>query len=102
MKHTIIARDADPRDGFCLGIVVETTKQMAESEVLDAMRSAARTYCKTSFGQEDIASNNGAFNWGDFVNCVPQCACESRGFRVVDTFVTRLVVDHDESLLPQD
>lgn len=98
-QETVIAKYDDPRDGFCLGIVVEHDGSMSNEATVAAMRAAAAEYAGTPASKADDTVARGCFNWGDFVNGVPDAICIKHGFRVVDTFVTHLVVDHDEHIL---
>lgn len=97
-QETIIAKYDDPRDGFCLGIVVTHDGDIENFDLVEAMRAAARDYAATEAGQSDPEVLSGGFNWGDFVNTVPDEICARHGFVVEDTFVTHLIVDHDEAL----
>ena len=98
--ETVIARHDDPGDNFVLGIVIKHENRDG-FDVLQAARDAAAEFCGTTRGEAEIAANSGAFNWGDFVNSVPDSICKKHGFTVFDTFVTELIVDHDESLIPE-
>ena len=102
MLETVIAScTGDPSDKFALGIVIRRQLSDQPFDALAAMRAAAADFLATDRGKAEIASNSGAFNWGDFVNSVPDSFCKRHGFTVEDTFVTDLLLDHDESLIPE-
>lgn len=100
MTSTVIAKHNEQNDEFCLGMIVEHEDDGLD--VLHAMRLAAQEYCKTEAGQAEIQNNGGNFNWGDFVNTVPNEICKKYGFKLVDTFITEQIVDHNETLIPED
>lgn len=96
MQQTIIAEHNEVDDRFRLGIVVESKDESID--ILSAMRAAAAEFCATDEGRAEVESNGGSFNWGDMVNSVGEELCSKHGFRIVDTFVTELIVDHNELL----
>lgn len=100
MKQTIISKNVDPTDEFCLGIVVETIDgQRPSLDVIVALREAAGEFLWTEDGKKVLEETNGRFNWGDLVEYLPAEVCERHGVRIVDTFQTDLVVFHNEILL---
>ena len=98
MQQTIIAKYHDGTGWNALGIVVE--HEDAELDVVAAIKAAAAEFVATPDGEKAIEEAKGDFNYGDFVQNVPNSVCENHGFTVVDTFATNLVVDHDERLIP--
>lgn len=101
MLQTIIAQHNHHDDTFALGIVVETADD-ANVDVLATIRAAAAEFCKTDTGKAEIEHNGGNYNWGDLVNAIDNNICAAHGFKIVDTFVTELVVDHNEDLIGGD
>ena len=102
MTQTIIARHKDGDDEFCLGIVVQSRAGFEDADPLQALRAAAAEFCATDEGKAAIDEAAGNYNWGDLVNTLDEGILARHGFKIVDTFVTELVVDHNESLLPED
>ena len=103
MQQTIIAKYHDGDDWNVLGIIIKSTdgKLESKSAVVEAFKAAAAEYAKTPDGKDVVDDNCGDFNYGDFVNSVPDEICEKHGFRVVDTFQTELIVDHDDCLVEE-
>lgn len=100
MRQTIIARNSDQTDEFCLGIVVEATDgQDPNPNVITALREAVRDFIGTADGKKVLEETCGCFNWGDMVEYLPAEVCERHGVRIVDTFQTDLIVCHSEILL---
>lgn len=98
-KTTVIAKQSVYNDEFSLVINVEHYEQ--HLDVLDAMRQAAKEFCQTDAGRREIAANSGNYNWGDFVNSIPESFCRKYGFKIKSTTVSEIIVDHNESLLPE-
>lgn len=104
MQQTIIAKYHDGDDWNVLGIIIETTGNTGLTNVSSIQRAfiaAANEFAATPDGKDVIDDNSGDFNYGDFVNNVPNEICEKHGFKIVDTFQTDLIVDHDECLVDQ-
>lgn len=98
MQKTVIAKYHDGSKENALGIVVESEEDGLD--VIAAVKAAATEYVSTPRGEAAVAENSGDFNYGDFANHVPDAICRKHGFSVVDTFITELVVDHDERIIP--
>lgn len=98
MFKTVIAENNDPSDRFCLGIVVRHDGNDQNFDPATAIRAAAAEYCATKTGQKKIKDNGGSFNWGDFVDHVPDTVCKKHGFTVFSTFIADIFVDHNEQL----
>lgn len=100
MRQTIIAKNDDLRDGFCLGIIVKILPGKSLSlDPVSALRNAAREFAETEEGQKALEETGGCFNWGDLVSCIPAEICERNGVRIIDTFQTELIVSHNEQLI---
>lgn len=100
MRQTIIAKNDDFRDEFCLGIIVENISSAApDSDPVSALRDVAREFAETDEGKKVLEETNGCFNWGDLVENIPKEICEKHGFRIVDSFQTDLIVLHNEQLI---
>ena len=95
MLKTIIARNPDPADQFCLGIVIKPIGDDPGFDPVRAVRNAAADYVR-----ENKLPDETPFNWGDFVDVMTPTLCARHGFLVHDTFVTSHVVEHNESLRP--
>ena len=95
-RETILAVDMANRVG--LGIVVEYEDDNRSFDAIEALEGAAAEYCETEEGQYHVDDNGGHFNWGDLVDYLPRELAVKGGVRIVDTFTTSLVVEHDEQL----
>ena len=96
MQKTIIAKNTYPGDEYYLGITIECDEEKTKDPV-QAMRDAAIEHILEK--QLDFDS---PFNWGDLVNDVSNETLAKHGIKLIDTFVSDLVVEHDESLKPQE
>lgn len=94
MQSTIIAKNNCPGDEFYLGIVIKYDDAVTPDPI-QAMRDAAVEYILEK--QLDFDT---PFNWGDLVDAMPRETLSRHGIKILDTFVTDLVVEHDESLKP--
>lgn len=83
-------------DTFALDIVIET--ELDDHALMFAVKHAVEDFCRTDAGQKELTCNNGNFNYGDLMNTVPGDTCETRGSKIVDTFITELVVNHGSLL----
>lgn len=98
-KYVITAIENDGR-GYCtLTIVIEVLKDGLN--VIEACMNAAREYTVTENGYKDYIRNNRHFDWGDFVDCVPNEICEKHGIRVVRTTHADVNVDNLDQLVDE-
>ena len=99
MKSYISAED------YCAGngsrLLIEVESDLTGYELLDAVREAAKAFLSSGHPEAEKAlSAGGGFNWGDLALWLP-CSYAARfRFKIMDTYVTDLIVPHDESLLP--
>lgn len=96
-KRVVVAKYRDEGKYKALGIVMQLDDP--RTDPIDAIRSASTDFARTEDGRRVVERNGGDFNYGDFVDEVPEETCLAHGFVVLDTFVTDLVVDHDERLV---
>lgn len=102
MRKIISAiHDAGPDDRQVLTIVLrQTDDKRLDFDAQSAVKSAVSDFLKTARGKEALKETNGSFNYGDFVNFVPDTICKRHGFTVEDVITSDIVTEHDESLLP--
>ena len=94
----IIAEHNEPNDKFRLCISIQPITDAAARDPVQAVREAVRDFAATDLGKQAIRRNSGGFNWGDVVNDLPASVCTRHGFVIVDSFVSEIVVDHNERL----
>lgn len=103
IHDTIIAEHQDLNDRFCLIFTVEIHIEDYDNiDIIQAMRDAARKYCMTPEGRNDVEYNSGNFNWGDIAASLPDDICAKHGFQIISTVVTENIVDHNESFTNPD
>lgn len=95
MQKTIIAKNTCPGDEYYLGIIVNYDENTVPDPI-EAMRMAAAEHIVNARLDFDDP-----FNWGDLVNEVPAATMKKYGVTIMDTFISDMVVEHDESLKPE-
>ena len=81
MNHTIIAnRTGEPP------LVLQVASDLPTCELTNAVKAAV-----SDFGQ---------FNWGDAALWMPDEYAKRHGFRIASSAVADLIVNHDDSLMP--
>lgn len=96
-QQTIIATGFDePGHRFCMGIVVASVDDV--DDVVTAIQDATLEYLETDEGKAVLQANKGHFNYGDFLENVPDELCVKHGFHLMDVFETDLIVDHNKNL----
>ena len=88
---------AGPNDVFVLPITIFCLKDTMDC--MQAIRDAAEEFLSTDDGKKCL-EENGAFNYGDFVNEVPEEICRRHGFAIDVGDPISEIVDHNESLIP--
>ncbi len=69
----------------------------------EAVKEAVNEFLCTDKGLQIFVENNRHFNWGDFLNDIPQEICEHYGFKVIRNDADQnIVVDANESLVDPD
>ena len=68
------------------------------TELYDAVKAAAREYLATDEGKALLKQTCGAFNWGDFVESIPESLCLRHGFLLKDDKKVDRIVDLNEQL----
>ena len=71
-------------------------------DVTAAIKAASTEFIATPEGTALLEKSSGKFNYGIFLEEMPDALCEKHGFALVDTFTTDLIVNHDDSLLPDE
>lgn len=67
-----------------------------------AIRAAAADYLHTNQGKAALEDTCGNFNYGDFVNYVPDHMNKKHGFVIQEVNIVSIVTDHNEDLRPDD
>ena len=80
------------------GVVVEHGDD--DFDIMAAIKAASAEFIATSEGIALLEKSSGRFDYGMFLEEIPDALCEKHGFALVDTFTTDLIVNHDDSLLP--
>lgn len=91
---------AGENDKLVLAITLVQTND-GSFDPRQAIADATAEYLDTEDGKETLGANNGDFNYGDFISCVPDSICARHGFRLHSYETYDEVVDHNESLAPQ-
>lgn len=77
---------------------------MCKEDVLAAIEAACTEYIKTEEGARICDKNCGFFNWGDFVDYVPDSICLKHGITKMDGTDAEIIsgVDFNEQLVSED
>ena len=68
------------------------------TELYPAVKAAAKEFLATEEGQKLLEQTCGAFNWGDFVESIPESLCLRHGFLLKDFQEIDKFVDLNEQL----
>ena len=89
------------RDGMDVRVLTMTMEILTDegNDLKQAVRKACSEYLRTISGIDVYHANCECFNWGDFVQEVPNEICEKYGFRKVQDAISDEYVDWDEQLV---
>lgn len=65
-----------------------------------AIKDATADFLRTDRGKAILKETSGSFNYGDFINYVPDTFCRKYGFTIWGTGIANTVVDQNENLIP--
>ena len=101
MLKLLFASDSPIREGECTTVFFETPN--ADFDLLSAVRDACAEYGRTPEGQAVLSEHYGSFDWGDFMQYVPEEICLRHGLKFADVPQVELVcADYYEDLLDED
>ena len=78
-------------DGAPVYQFYKVTFECAERDVEQNLCAAIRAYLKTARGQEIAFTNNGDFNWGDAIWCIPDWHWRKFGIVAVEPYDLKLL-----------
>lgn len=88
----------DDEDSGKMRIVITLGHLEQYLDPLAAMKAASKDFLKTDAGRRRLYPA-GFFNYGDFLNDVPEAICLAHGFFVLDTEIVTNVGDNADNLL---
>lgn len=97
MNHTIIAnRTGEPP------LVLQVASDLPTCELTDAIKAAVSDFVTsgTDEAENALSATSGQFNWGDAALWMPDEYAKRHGFRITSSAVADLIVNHDDSLMP--
>lgn len=99
MLRTVAAVEQDGLESYVVMMKFEVPGVGFDLE--GAVKKACAEFVQTEEGQKALEWTGGNFNWGDFVNEVPNGVCEKYGFRLVEAVAAEKVVDLNEQMLDE-
>ena len=101
MLKLLFASDAHIREGECSTVFFEVPN--GDFDLLRAVRDACAEYSMTPEGQAVLSEHVGSFDWGDFMQYVPEEICLRHGLKFTDVPQFELIcTDYYENLLDED
>lgn len=101
--YDIAAVEYDPLgESMCLNIQIQDLGTHPGFNPIKAIRFATTEFLQTEAGKKVLHENNGCFNYGDFVQNVPDAITRHHGFTVTSATLADYVVDHNTSLISDD
>ncbi len=101
-KIAAVVNSYRAEERLALIINIEQIDDNPDFDPVEAIQAASAEYLHTADGKETLKNNCGEFNYGDFVNHVPDVINLKHGFTLDSSETTHIVIDHDESLVPDD
>lgn len=101
-KIAAVVNSYRAEERLALIIDIEQADDNPDFDPVEAIRAASAEYLRTDDGKDTLENNSDEFNYGDFVNCVPDAINIRHGFTLKNYETTHIVIDHDESLVPDD
>lgn len=97
MNHTIIANRTDEPP-----LVLQVASDLPTCELTDAVKAAVSDFVTsgTDEAENALSTTSGQFNWGDTALWLPDEYAKRHGFRIASSAVADLIVNHDDSLMP--